>query len=98
MIKVNKGQIEINGNRIMLASELAGLFKGMMEEGIMTADVIRASLAYAEHSSPARSADLAIKLLEAATKDEDDEEDSAESFEGFGDMMDMLFHGRRVKE
>lgn len=98
MFKVKQDHAAIKGNRIELALELTTLFKGMMEEGILTADVIRASLAYAEHSSPARATDIAIKLFEAATKDEDDEEDSAEEFEGFGDMMDMLFHGRRVKE
>ena len=61
MIKVDKENITISGNRIVVSAELIILFRAMMRENLLSAEVIKSILDYAE--SPEKNPVPIVKSL-----------------------------------
>ena len=88
MIKVDNHNITISGNRIDLSVELMILFAAMMRQNLLSAEVIKRILDYAE--SPEENP---TPIIEALIKMGDDvkKEDERESFVN---LMDGVFRRR----
>ena len=89
MIKVEKHNVTISGNRIDLSAEMMILFSVLMREKMMSSEVIKSILDYAE--SPENNP---IPIIESLAKMADDtkKEDERKSFVN---LMDGVF-GRRT--
>ena len=89
MIKVDNHNITISGNRIDLSAELMILFAAMMREKMLSAEVIKSILDYAENpeENPTPIIEALIKMGDGIKK-----EDERESFVN---LMDGVFRRRR---
>ena len=85
MIKVDNHNITISGNRIDLSAELMILFTAMMRENLLSAEVIKSILDYAE--SPEENP---TPIIEALLKQETDMKGEDER-ESFVNLMDGVF-------
>lgn len=85
MIKVDKHNIKISGNRIDLSADMMILFSTLMREKVLSSEAIKSILDYAE--SPENNP---IPVIESLIKMGDDamKEDARESFVN---LMDGVF-------